>query len=276
MPYKRTTQFTMHDLKALCFSAREDDYTRDPVISDLRPRFTKKLREKLFSLEFTDGGKLFYRFDRFGLSWSEDGESWEEEKAECLESTRGGVYLVRHLRTHVTPFEAVTLVLDENTGSAVLVHDAFGKASGTRDVRRTVRIGWFGEKPDLLPAFSDELVGKVIDWKFADEIRIHTVYCNVQCLAFVSPVPEKAPGWADYFETFNPTRYVKVAHGLYLVSFYAPYACGMEVSMLIDLSAMRALGAAFGLDSTDRFCAYTFGAKGAYAPLGFVGSYTVD
>ena len=276
MPYKRTTALTMHDIRALCFQAKESEYACDPVISELRPRFTKKLRDKAYTLEFSDGGRLFYRFDRFGLSWSEDGESWEEEKAECLESSRENVFLVHHLRTHVNPYEAVTLVLDENTGCAVMVFDKFGKASGTRDVDRKVRIGRFEEKTETLPAFTDELIGKVIDWKFADEIRIHTIYCNVQCLAFVSPAPEKAPGWADYFPTFNPTRYVKLEEGLYLVSFYAPYACGMEVSMLIDLAAMRALGAAFGFDSTDKFCSYTFGAKGAYAPMGFLGSYTVD
>ncbi len=276
MPYKKTTALTMHDLKARCFAAKESDYASDPVISPLRPRFTDKLRDKAFALEFTDGGKLYYRFDRFGLVWSEDGENWEEEKASCLESSRAGVSLVHHLRTHVLPYEAVTLIFDENTGRAVMVYDTFGKASGTRDVNRRVRIGWFGARPDALPEFSDELVGRVIDWKFADDIRIHTIYCNVQCLAFVSPAPEKAPGWADYFDTFNPTRYVKLAEELFLISFYAPFACGMEVSMLLDLRAMRALGAAFGFDSTDKFCSYTFGAKGAFAPMGFLGSYTAD
>ena len=47
-----------------------------------------------------------------------------------------------------------------------------------------------------------------------------------------------------------------------------------------DVSAakekMRAIGAAFGFDSTDKFCSYTFGAKGAFAPMGFLGSYTAD
>ena len=69
---------------------------------------------------------------------------------------------------------------------------------------------------------------------------------------------------------------MKIAEDLYLVSFDAPHACGMEVSMLMDLRKFRALGAAFGLDAEDRFCSYTFGAKGAYASLGFLGSYTVD
>ena len=46
--------------------------------------------------------------------------------------------------------------------------------------------------------------------------------------------------------------------------------------MLIDLKKMRAVGAVFGFDSTDKFCSYTFGAKGAFAQFGFLGLYTVQ
>ena len=86
----------------------------------------------------------------------------------------------------------------------------------------------------------------------------------------------KSTRLGGFLPTLNPARYVRIAEDLYLVSFYAPRASGMEVSMLIDLKALRALGAAFGLDSTDKFCSYTFGAKGAFAQLGFLGLYTVN
>lgn len=275
MPYNRATVFTVKDLEELCAAADPAQYAKDPVVSALRPAFTNKLREKEFRFVFSDGGELEYRFDRFGLAWREAGD-WNEERAECLESTREGVFLVHHLRTHVLPYEAATLVIDTNARLVTMVWDRLGKASQTRDVNRAVRFGYWGEKPAALPAYTEELVGKCIDWKFADDIRIHSICCNLQCIAFVSPAPPKAPGWADFFPTFNPARYVRLAEGLFLVSFYAPYACGMEVSMLIDLERMRALGAAFGFDATDRFCSYTFGAKGAFAEMGFLGLYTVS
>ena len=276
MPFKRTTVFTRKDIIELCVAANPEQYLRDPIISDLRPAFSKKLRAREFTFLFADGGKIDYRFDRFGVCWREEGEEWNEETAEVLESTREGVFLVHHLRTHVNPFEAATLVIDTNSNLVTMIYDKIGKASQTRDIDRKVRFGWFGEKPAQLQDLTDELIGKVIDWKYADDIIIHTLYCNVQCLAFISPLPAKAPGWEDYFPTFNPTKYIKIAEELYLVSFYAPHACGMEVSMLIDLKKMRAVGATFGFDSTDKFCSYTFGAKGAFAQLGFLGLYTVQ
>ena len=272
MPFKRTTVFTRKDLVELCFNANPAEYTRDPIVSPLRPAFSKKLRDLDFTFQFADGGKIDYHFDRFGLAWREAGEDWNEELAEVLESSREGVFLVHHLRTHVNPYEAATLVIDTNTKLVTMIYDKLGKASQTRDVDRKVRFGYYGEKPETL----QELIGKVIDWKFADDIIIHTLYCNVQCLAFISPLPAKAPGWEDFFPTFNPTKYIKIADELYLVSFYAPHACGMEVSMLIDLKKMRSVGASFGFDSTDKFCSYTFGAKGAFAQLGFLGLYTVE
>ncbi len=275
MPVKRATIFTKKDIEEICFAASSAEYTKDPVVSPLRPAFTKKLREKKFCFSFADGGRIEYRFDRFGLAWREAGD-WNEELADCLESTREGVFFVHHLRTHINPFEAATLVIDTNTRLVTMIYDKLGKASQTRDVDRDVRFGWWGEKPDELQHLTDELVDKVIDWKLADDILIHSIYCNVECLAFVSPAPAKAPGWADFFPTLNPARYARIAEDLYLVSFYAPRACGMEVSMLIDLKKMRALGAAFGIDATDKFCSYTFGAKGAYAQLGFLGLYTVN
>ena len=84
MPFKRTTVFTRKDLIELCFNANPAEYTRDPVVSALRPAFTKKLRDREFTFEFADGGKIEYRFDRFGLCWREEGEAWNEELAECL------------------------------------------------------------------------------------------------------------------------------------------------------------------------------------------------
>ena len=276
MPFKRTTVFTRKDIIELCVAANPEQYLRDPIISDLRPAFSKKLREREFTFLFADGGKIDYRFDRFGVCWREEGEEWNEETAEVLESTRDCVFLLHHLRTQVNPFEAASLVIDTNSNLVTMIYDKIGKASQTRDIDRKVRFGWFGEKPAQLQDLTDELIGKVIDWKYADDIIIHTLYCNVQCLAFISPLPAKAPGWEDYFPTFNPTKYIKIAEELYLDSFYAPHAGGMEVSMLIDLKKMRAVGATFGFDSTDKFCSYTFGAKGAFAQLGFLGLYAVN
>ncbi len=276
MPAKNITVLTTSDIRRMCFHAAAEEYTKDPVVSELRPRFSQKLRGRRFDFTFENGTKISYDFQHGSLVWSENGEEWNEEYAECLESTRQGVFLVHHLRTHKLPYEAATLVIDTNASLVTMVYDKLGKKSANRDVDRVVWFGYYGDAvPENLHTGTDEVVGKVIDWKFAEDIVIHTLYANVECCAFISPAPALAPGWEDYFQTFNPTKYAKIAKDLYAVSFYAPYACGMEVTMLMDLEKMTAVGAVFGFDSVDKFCSYTFGAKGAYAELGFVGLYTV-
>ena len=282
MPAKQITILTTKDIRERCYAAAPAEYAADPMISLLKPGPTKKLRGREFTFCFPEGQKLYYRFERDYLEWKEKQEDpWNEEYGECLESSRDGVFLIHHLRTHINPYEAATLILDTNTGLVTMIYDRLGKKSANRDVNRQVLSGFCeGEacgKDSCEPhQMTDDLVGKVIDWKMADDIIIHTYYCNVECLAFISPIPPKAPGWADYFKTFNPTKYIKIGEKLYAISFYAPWQCGMEVTMLMDLDKMRALGAAFGFDSTDKFSSYTFGAKGAYAELGFIGQYTVN
>ena len=155
MPAKNITVLTTMDIKNLCFHAVPEAYASDPVISELRPAFTKKLRERRFCFHFENGSEISYLFDRFGLSWSMDGKEWHEERAECLESTREGVFLVHHLRTHVNPYEAATLIIDTNTSLVTMIDDKLGKKSGNRDLNRTVLFGYEGEKPAALNAKTD-------------------------------------------------------------------------------------------------------------------------
>ena len=276
MPARRITSLTIKDIQKLCFDATVASYRSNPIVSPLRPALSKALAGAALALTFEDGLQLGYQIGAQRVSWQQDGSEWHEEYAECLESTQPGVFLLHHLRTHVNPFEAATLILDTNTRRATLIYDRIGKKSATRDVNRTVHYGWWGEKPAQLHAVTEDLVGKVIDWKFADEAIIHMAYVNIQCCAFVSPAPAALPGWKDYFSTFNPTRYIRITDNLVAMSFYAPYGSGMEVTMLMDLQNMHAVGALFGIDSTDQFCSCTFGARGAYAQLGFIGRYTVE
>lgn len=276
MPARRITALTTKDIQKLCFESTVADYSSNPIVSPLRPALSKKLAGSELTFCFEDGLQLNYQIGARSVNWQQDGGEWQEEYAECLESSQPGVFLLHHLRTHVNPYEAATLILDTNTCRVTLIYDRLGKKSATRDVNRTVHYGYWGEKPAQLHAVTEDLVGKTIDWKFADDAIIHMGYVNIQCCAFISPVPAALPGWKDYFATFNPARYIRITDNLIAMSFYAPYGSGMEVTMLMDLQNMRAVGACFGIDSTDKFCSCTFGAKGAYAQLGFIGRYTVE
>ena len=275
MPANYSTVFTTKDIINRCAKAEVSEYTSDPIISYLRPKFSSKLVGKTFDFHFGNQD-ISYRFDRHFLLWRENGGEWNEEYCEVLESSREGVFLVHHLRTHVNPYEAATLILDVGAELVTCIWDRLGQKSMNRDVNRTVLFGWWGEKKTALHCYNDDLVCKTIDWKFTDEATIHMSFVNVQCLAFTSPKPVSLPGWSSYFWTFNPTKYLKIAEDLYVISFYAPYQSGMEVTLLMDLRKMKALGASFGFDSTDKFTSCTFGAIGAFAQFAFIGEYAVE
>ena len=50
----------------------------------------------------------------------------------------------------------------------------------------------------------------------------------------------------------------------------------MEGDMLMDLEHMTGVGSVFGIDNKDSLRSYTFGGRGAYADVAFVGHYTVE
>jgi hypothetical protein len=271
------TVLTMSDMRAICNNPSPNVYAIGGAISASRPRFTQKLQGRQLCFAMDNGEKWQYNFETDGLSLSIDGQTCRKEYAQCLESAVSGVYLIHHLHTGVVPCSATTTVFDERESLVTLVSDTFATVHANRDVCRKVSFGALEGAPvKERHAVTDKMTGRVIDWKYANDIIIHQLYENKSCCAFVSPPPSSAPDWSVFFTTFNPTKYIRIRENLYLLSFYAPGSSGMEVSMLMDLDSMTQIGAAFGIDTTDTLRSYTFGAKGAWAEVAFIGRYTVE
>ena len=272
------TWLTLYDLKNICLNARKDRCRKSGLVSELRPPFSHDLEGRHITLAFDDESRISYEFYRNYLVFSKEGVSTEEE-AEILPSKRPNIYLVHHLRTNIIPWQAVTLILDFNQASATMLDLKFGTIHSNRDVCRMVRFARIEGQNDApsscIHAFTEDLTGVVMDWRFSPDICIHQMYENVSCCAFVSPVPQTCPEWAGFFTTFNPTRYVRLDEKLYLISFCAPGSTGIEADMLMDLETMTCVGSAFGINMKDELCFYTFGGKGAYAEVGFRGQYAV-
>lgn len=276
MPAITATALTRKDIIHVLSRITPEEYSAPPCSLYERKILSNDLVGKNLEIHLPDHQTLCYCFDRKYLTWSEDNKESHEEYYELLKLPNRSVYLLHHLRTHVLPYEAMTLILEPERGQATVVYDRIGKASGTRDVNTKILYGTIGNAGDCHQKETEDLVCKTIDWKYGENAIIHTSYVNCECLAFTSPAPATMPGWKDYFNTFNPARYISLDQDLMLVSFYAPCASGMEVSMLMDLRDMTALCSAFGFDSTDHFCSNTFTAKGAYASFGFIGRFTIE
>jgi len=271
------TVFTMTDMHTACYAVHPSSYAVSGAISALRPVFTSKLQGRQICLTLENGEEHWYQFEGESLSLSFDGENYRKVYAECIESAVQGVFMIHYLNTEIVPYSAATMVFDERSGLVTLVSDTLGTVNSNRDVCRKVTFGALkGTNTKERHALTDDMTGKVIDWKYADGVIIHQLYENRSCCAFVSPPPEAASDWKDFFSTFNPTKYVKISENLYLLSFYAPGSSGMEVSMLMDLSSMTQIGAAFGIDDKDILRSYTFGGIGAWAEPAFRGRYTVE
>ena len=278
MPRNVPTVLTMKDIHNICLKAAPATLAQSGAISSLRPAFSSKLCTAEIRCSFEDNSVLEYRFSnsKHSLAWREAGGEWHEDACECLESSVENVFLIHHLLTETIPYGAATLVLDLNTSLVTRVEDRIGTIQSNRDVKRTVLCGYIGDtQPSALHTKTDELVGAILDWRFADDVVLHAMYETVQCCAFVSPPPAAAPDWSGFFKTFNPAKYRKIADKLYLISFTAPSTSGMEANMLMDLNRMRAVGSVFGIDMTDTLRSYTFGARGAHAAIGFIGQYNI-
>ena len=276
MPRWTPTVLTYADMKNLCYEAQlKGNYNQSGLISLLRPGFSDDFDGKKIEMHFEDGKTLCCRFSAREVYWAENGGPEHREHAEILPGSED-VYLIHFMRTHVVPFEAATLIIDCKTCLVTWIHDELGTIHANRDVERTVRFGWIGERPEKLHCLDDGMVGSVIDWKFADHVIVHSMYESSNCCAFVSPAPPSVPEWAGFFTTFNPSKYVRIRENYFAISFRAPGTTGMEVTMLMDLCRLKAVGSVFGVDDKDQLRSYTFGAQGAFADVGFVGRYAIE
>lgn len=276
MPRWIPTLLTFSDIRRICQESSADPgLHQSGMISSLKPELSADLNGKEFDFTFSDGTVLHYLFQDKTADWN-DGSRSGHETVEVMPSTAEGVYLIHHLRTDQVPYGASTLIFDLKSNLVTFIRDELGTVHANRDVEREVLFGWSGQNQSETHQFSEKLVGNVIDWKFADQVKIHSMYEATNCCAFVSPPPPQVPEWEQYFITFNPSKYIRIRENLFAISFCAPGSSGMETTMLIDLEKMTAVGATFGIDSADRLRSYCFGAKGAHAPVGFIGHYSID
>ena len=267
---------TRSDVIKICIVTSPASYSCSALISPLRPEFDKSLCGRTFTFSFEGDEKRICRFEQQAVLWGCCEESLREEYAEWFKFPNGEIYFVHHLKTNELPYEAVSFVLDLEKMSVTYIEMKLGTVHSNRDVQRTVKLGTVDGGECCKHEITNDLTGKVIDWKFADGVMMHHMYENISCSEFVSPSPTGPYEWDDFFYTFNPTKYIKVGEKLYLINFYAPGASGCAADMLMDLEKMTCVGAFFGIDSKEIFKSYTFGGKGAYADVAFLGRYTVE
>lgn len=269
------TLLTAYDIRRICLDSTEKTLEECFISKKSYNRFDLSGLGSACELVFENGEKTHYRFGRDYLEWSTDGSHFHEEKAACTIVEDRYVFL-HHMFTDRLPYSAATIVIDLKKEYAVCIDMQLGNIHSDRDVNRAVRYAGLNRACPAMDLLTDEMTGVIVDWKYEEDCRIHSMYENRSCSEFVSYIPEKMPEWEDFFYNFNPTKYVKLDEKTYLISFYAPGMSGVCVNQLMNLDTMKCIGSFWGIDFSDKLRSYMFDGYGAYAETAFVGRYTVD
>ena len=215
------------------------------------------------TLVFRGEGHVF-RFAFGGaheVRFSEDGG--EEKACYCNVKTMDGeIFLVNQLIPGYACSRQVTLIADMVSGSATVCDAHVGTEHSNIDVGREFIFGKldgeFAAGP--LHCFTDELVGKAVDWDYGRIVIKHMYTSN---LYYTYSHPSK--NYGAWMAT-NPADYVKVRDNIYIFSFVEERQHGLQALFLIDLNRYHDIGCFYGV-SADHMTSACIGAKGTPAPI---------
>lgn len=215
------------------------------------------------TLVFRGEGHVFsFAFGELhAVRFSEDGG--EEKDCYCNVKTMDDeIFLVNQLIPGYECSRQVTLIADLKTGSATVCDAHVGTPYSNIDVGREFIFGKldgdYAEGP--LHGFTDELVGKAVEWDYGKLVIKHMYVSN---LYYTYSHPGKTNGaWMST----NPADYVKIRDNIYLFSFVEERQHGLQAIFLIDLDKYHDIGCFYGV-SADHMTSACIGAKGVPAEL---------
>ena len=228
--------------------------------------FSDKLVGRAFTISFSEELFIKYSFSsQHNLSWSENNSTEAVEYYQALE-LRENVFLIHHLRKGTKPQQCVTLIINLNDSLVTAVMAQIGNYQSNREVQHQFLFGELaGEKitaPSLRNCFTDELIGKIIDWTYIEGVfSARHIYISEDFYTYMFL------NYNNSWAASNPADYIKISDNLYLFTWLEERQAGIQGLCLMDLNTMHDVGSFFGINSEDKFECYTFGAKGTYGSL---------
>jgi CheY-like chemotaxis protein len=144
--------------------------------------------------------------------------------------------------------KCISIVFDIETGFLTAIEAEVGHPSNPREVIRTIIFGRIEgiEAPinAFRPCFTNELVGKALYWRntLDGPMRMKYIFCSPNYYTYAMSFGED-----KYWMSTNPSEYVKVKEGLYLMSVVEVRQAGFELNMLMNLDIMRDVQSGFGI-----------------------------
>lgn len=247
-------------------------------LSQYKSPCSRELEGKSFDIAFDDGCEMDVSFPSRGkILYSENGGSACLETCRCMKAA-DTAYLVLVERRGAKPRAGFMLVLDLEsrlvTGNFVQ-QGAVSSFPGL--VTRTVRFGAIrdGDKP--LPEnrhhFTDELVGRKIEWTYNPDFHIIHVYLTPDSYCFaLNPEMRRRTEEARQEQDRGPMRpvrepsiYIKLRDNLFLFSWIEENGgSGTEGLIVANTDSLTDVGCFFGLNPEGKPEAYLFSAYGRW------------
>lgn len=244
-------------------------------LSQYRAPYCRELEGRTFDVVFDDGYEMTLSFpSRDKILLTENG-TVHMETCHCMKA-EDTAYFIMVERRNATPRAGIMMVLDLNTN---LVTGVFVEQGAVSDfpglVTRVVRFGAISDGDNPLPTqrhhYTDELIGKKIEWIYNPQFRIIHVYLapDSYCFAFNAEMRKQMEqtarenGREPVRSVQEPSIYVKLRDNLYLFSFIEKNGgSGTEGMMIINTDRVTDVGSFFGLNPEGKPEAYMFSAYG--------------
>jgi Molybdenum cofactor biosynthesis protein F. len=226
-------------------------------LSQYRPPLCFELAGRTLDMVFDDGNEYYVDFlDGQTLSYRINRVDCLMERYECLKAD-DSVYLVHCEKKGRKPREAMTFVIDLESGLVTGDFATQGAVpSKPRLVQRKTVFGAIRRPGMELPAerhsFSEELVGKKIEWVYSPKFKIIHIYQtkDVIRVGFSKdmPMPEPDPDRFPNGPFEEPAIHVKINDRIHIFSWVEENSNGTRGFLVMNVQRLIDVGCFFGVN----------------------------
>ncbi len=212
-------------------SADPKVYTSNRLAGPYTPPDSDDLNGKTLTFRAGERTMVFEVLSTNALRFSENGG--EAKDCYCkVKTLNHEIYLLNQLIPGYPCTRQVTLIADMKNGCATVCDAHIGTEHSNIDVGRTFLFGTLEGLYSGAPLhhFTDELVGKAIEWDYGSGI-VHVKHMYTSNLFYSYTVASANGAWM----ASNPADYVKLRDNVYIFSFVEERQIGTQGLFVIDL-----------------------------------------
>lgn len=245
---RRWPYLTLEEVKERARGVTSESVWRD-ALQDPKMVTSNRLAGQKLSFTFENGLQWVYEFlDEHHLRWkASDGRGGEEYYNASPAPGYENFLFLHHYCSLEIP-SCADLLMDFDTGYAVLFDASLGHPDNPREILRAIRFGTIdGIRPDPKaekPWYTNDLTGKAIRWTRpgGGPGGIKYIFSAYNYLTYAMKFRDDTCWIAT-----NPCDCIKFRDDLYLCSTIEERQTGVELIMLMNLSLMTDVQTSFGI-----------------------------